>query len=48
MEDQKEYWSRVGMLLFLVKQSRSDIANATRELSIAVDGANPAAYKELL
>ena len=38
----------MGMLLYLVKHSRPDIANATRELSKANDKANPAAYHELL
>ena len=38
----------IGILLFLVKHSRSDIANVTRELSKANDGANPAAVKALL
>ena len=36
------------MLLYLVKHSRPDIANAVRELSKALDGTSPAAYKELL
>ena len=48
VEDQKTYRSGMGMLLYLVKHSRPDIANVTRELSKANDGANPAAYKELL
>ena len=48
MEDQQTYQSGVGMLLYLVKHSHPDLANATRELSKANDGANPAAYKELL
>ena len=48
VEDQQIYQSDVGMLLYLVKHSRPNIANATRELSKANDGANPAAYKELL
>ena len=47
-EDQKEYWSGVGMLLYLVKHSRPYIANMTRELLKANYGANPAAFKELL
>ena len=45
---QKIYRSGVGMLLYLVKHSRPDIANAVRELSKALDGTSPAAYKELL
>ena len=48
VEDQRIFWSDEGMFLYLVKHSRPDIANATRELSKANDGANPAAYKELL
>ena len=48
VEDQKSYRSGMGMLLYLVKHSRPDIANTTRELSKANDGANRAAYKELL
>ena len=47
-EDQQEYWSGVGMLLYLVKHSCSDLADVTRKLSKANDGANLAAYKKLL
>ena len=47
-EKQKIYRSGVGMLLYLVKHSRPDIANAVRELSKALDGTSPAAYKELM
>ena len=36
------------MLLYLVKHSCTNLANATRELLKANDGTNPAAYKELL
>jgi hypothetical protein len=36
------------MLLYLVKHSRPDIANAVCELSKALDGTSPAAYKELM
>ena len=43
----KIYRSGVGMLLFLVKHSRPDIANAVRELSKMMDGPNEAAMKEL-
>jgi hypothetical protein len=46
-EKQKLYRSGVGMLLYLVKHSRPDIANAVRELSKVLDGANMAAYKEM-
>ena len=42
------YQLGIGMLLYLVKHVRPDLANMTRELSKANDGANPAAYKELL
>ena len=35
------------MLLYLVKHSRPDIANAVRELSKVLDGASPAAFKEM-
>ena len=35
------------MLLYLVKHSRPDIANATRELSKVMDKPTPAAMKEL-
>ena len=47
-EKQKIYRSGVGMLLYLVKHSRPDIANAVRELSKALDGTSAAAYKELM
>ena len=39
-EDQQDYQWGVGMLLYLVKYSCPDFANATRELSKANDGAN--------
>ena len=48
IEDQWIYQSGVGMLLYLVKHFRPNIANMTRELSKANNGANLAAYKELL
>ena len=35
------------MLLFLVKHTRPDIANCTRELSKVLDGATVSAYKEM-
>jgi hypothetical protein len=38
-EEQKRYRSGVGMLLYLVKLSRSDLSNAVRELSKVMDGA---------
>jgi len=46
-EEQAIYRSGVGMLLFLIKHSRPDIANTVRELTKVLDGASPAAYKEL-
>jgi hypothetical protein len=48
VDKQKTYRSGVGMLLYLVKHSRPDIANAVRELSKALDGTSIAAYKELM
>jgi hypothetical protein len=46
-EEQAMYRSGVGMLLYLAKHSRPDIANVVRELSKVMDGATPAALKEL-
>ena len=46
-EDYREYSSGVGMLMYLVKHSRPDIANAARELSKLMDKPTPAAMKEL-
>jgi Reverse transcriptase (RNA-dependent DNA polymerase) len=37
--DQSKYRSGVGMLLFLVKHSRQDLANSVRELTKVLDGA---------
>ena len=48
MEDQQEYRSGISMLLYLVKHLRLNLANVTRELSKANDGANLTAYKALL
>jgi hypothetical protein len=45
---QSKYRSGVGMLLYLIKYSRPDLANVVRELSKCMDGANLAAYKEKL
>jgi hypothetical protein len=45
--DQKTFRGGVGMLLHLVKHSRPDIANATRELSKIMDGATEGQFKEL-
>lgn len=47
-ERQSDYRSGVGMLLFLVKHTRPDLANPVRELSKCMDGATEAAMKELL
>ena len=46
-EDQKLYRSGVGMLLYLVKYSRPDIANPVRELTKGMKEATPGALKEL-
>jgi len=46
-EEQSEYMSGIGMLLYLVKHSRPDIANAVRELTKCMSAATPAAYKEM-
>ena len=47
-KDQQKYWLNVGMLLYLMKHLHPNLANMTRELSKANDGANPVFYKELL
>ena len=47
-EDPKMYRSGVGALLQFVKFSRPDIANAVHELSKCMDGATPAAFKEMV
>ena len=47
MEDEQDYQSGIGMLLYLVKHSGPNLANATRALSKANDMTNPAAYKKL-
>ena len=46
-EDQKLYRSGNGMLIYLVKHSCPDIYNAVRDLSKVLDGASPAAFKEM-
>ena len=46
-EQHLRYRSGTGMLLYLVKFSRPDIANAVRQLSTALDKPNEAAYKEM-
>jgi Reverse transcriptase (RNA-dependent DNA polymerase) len=45
---QARYRSGVGMLLFLIKNSRPDLANVLREFSKCMDAASHAAYKEML
>ena len=45
---QERYRSGVGMLLYLIKHSRPDLANAVRELSKVMDGATTAHYKDMM
>ena len=47
-EKQALYRSGLGMLLYLVKHSRHDIANAVQECTKVLDGANEKAYQEML
>ena len=47
-EDQREYWFGDRMPLFLLKHPRFDISNATRKLSNANYGMNPAVFWKLL
>ena len=47
-ETQGLYRSGVGMLLWMTKHTRPDIANAVREASKVMDGATPAHYKYML
>ena len=47
-ENHANYRSGVGMLLYLVKHTRPDIANPVRELSKALDLPSPKAYKSML
>ena len=46
-EEHTRYRSGVGMLLYLIKHSRPDIANSVRELTKLMDKPTPAAYKEM-
>ena len=48
MAEQSLYRSGIGMLLYLVKHSRPDIANAVRECTKVLDGASTYAYREML
>ena len=48
LEEQTLYRCSVGILLYLVKHTRPDLANATRELSKAMDVANYLHWRELL
>ena len=47
-EKQTLYRLGVGMLLYLVKQSRPDIANCVRELSNVLDDTTDCAFNEML
>ena len=47
-EKRTEFRSGVGMLLYLVKHSRPDIANAVRELSKVLDCSTSHSFKEML
>ena len=44
----KEYRSGVGMLLWLVKHSRPDIANSVGKLTKVLDSPSKVSYKEML
>jgi hypothetical protein len=43
---QSRYRSGLGTLLYFIKNSRTDLANAVHELSKCMDGASIAAYKD--
>ena len=45
---QQEYQSGIGALLYLTKHSRPDIANAVHELSKSMDGASKLQFREML
>jgi hypothetical protein len=47
-EQQTKYRTGVGMLLYLVKHSRPDMANAVRELTKVLDGVTPAHWQAML
>jgi hypothetical protein len=46
-DEQRVFRTGVGMLLYLVKHSRPDLANPTRELSKVMDGATESHFNEL-
>jgi hypothetical protein len=48
MDKESIYDSGVGMLLYLIKYSRPNIANVVRDLSKCMDEASLATYKEML
>jgi hypothetical protein len=45
---QSKYCSGMGILLYLIKYSRTDLVNMVSGLSKCMDGTNLAAYKEML
>ena len=47
VDDEKLCWSSLSMLSYFMKNSKSDIANATQELYKGVDGVNPAAFLKM-
>ena len=47
-DQQQEYWSGVGMLLYLTKHSRPHIANEVWELCKSMDGASKLQFREML
>jgi hypothetical protein len=47
MAMQSKYRSGVGMLLYLIKYLRSDLANVVREVSKCMDGASLASYEDM-
>ena len=47
-EEQTEYRSGVGMLLYLLKHSRPDLSNAVRKLTKVMDSATPGHMKAML
>ena len=44
---QSKYRSGVGMMLYLIKYSRPDLANVVRELSKCMGGSSLAAHREM-